>query len=88
MVSSWKKAASTRSEGQHSPTPIDQDRRRGDAHIVGYSAPATGGRAEEGLGHRGGAEQLIGTRQGPRYLAAFLVLRGAVLAQGVGVQVP
>src|SRR5215203_6653181 len=42
------------------PALVGQDRQRGDAHIVGYYAPATGGRAEEGLGHRGGAERRAG----------------------------
>jgi hypothetical protein len=36
--------------------PIGQDRRRGDAHIVGYYAPAAGVRVREGLGHRDGAK--------------------------------
>src|SRR5215208_953688 len=38
----------------YSPVPIGQDRRRADAHIVGYYAPAAETRVEEGLGHRGG----------------------------------
>src|SRR5215208_8340559 len=37
-----------------SPAPVAQDRRRGDAHIVGYYAPATGGRAKSRSPARGG----------------------------------
>ena len=37
-----------------SPTPIGQDRRRGDARTAEYYAPVPGIRAEESLGHRGG----------------------------------
>src|SRR5829696_9460737 len=42
------------------PAPIGQGRRRGDAHIVGYYAPAAGTRAEEGLGGRDAAERRAG----------------------------
>ena len=41
-------------EVQHSPAPIGQGRRRGDAHIVGYYAPDQRVKPSEGLGHRGG----------------------------------
>jgi hypothetical protein len=44
-------------EVQHSPAPIGQGSGRGDAHIVGYYAPAAKARMEEGLGDRDGAER-------------------------------
>ena len=40
--------------------PIGPGRRRRDAHIVGYYAPAAGTRAEESLGHRDGAKRRAG----------------------------
>jgi hypothetical protein len=42
-------------EVQHSPAPIGQGSGRGDAHIVGYYAPAAKARMEEGLVDRDGA---------------------------------
>jgi hypothetical protein len=50
---------------EHSRAPIGQDRRRGHAPIVGYYAPATKTRTEEGLGHRGAAVRSSGW---PRYI--------------------
>ena len=41
-------------EFQHSPTPIAQDRRRGDVRIVGYYAPAARIAAEQSSVHRAG----------------------------------
>jgi hypothetical protein len=41
----------------HSPTPIGQGHRRGDAHIVGYYAPRKQACLTGGLGHRDGAKR-------------------------------
>src|SRR5215208_6921185 len=51
----------------YSPVPIGQDRRRGDAHIVGYYAPEQRVKPREGLGHRGGAQRF----QVPRWSSSI-----------------
>jgi hypothetical protein len=48
------------------PPRLGQERRRGDAHIVGYYAPAARTGAEEGLGHRDGAKRRVGAPHGGR----------------------
>src|SRR5215216_6590891 len=55
----------------HSPTPIGQGHRRGDAHIVGYYAPRKQACLTGGLGHRDGAERDKGPERPSRTPALF-----------------
>jgi hypothetical protein len=59
-------------EVQDSPAPTGQDRRREDAHIVGYYALAAGTGAKEGLGHWWGKAKvaLVEDDPVPQYNAA------------------
>src|ERR687897_3239823 len=65
ILCSYIRLSAPQDRGEQRPLragPIGPGRRREDAHIVGYYAPAAGTAAEEGLGHRDGAFGPSGAR--------------------------